>query len=91
MRRIGGSLEGVSVVMGGSAGFTARLVAALGWGEVVVVVAMVVVLLATRIARYIWKRKVEDDDANTDLLVQPRIAYRMVHKPTACSERSVAK
>lgn len=28
------------MVMGGSAGFTARLVAALGWGEVVVVVAM---------------------------------------------------
>jgi hypothetical protein len=46
MRRIGGSLEGVSVVMGGSAGFTARVLA-LGWGEVVVVVAMVVV---TRLA-----------------------------------------
>ena len=86
MRRIGGSLEGVSVVMGGSAGFTARLVAAMGWGEVVVVVAMVVILLRIRVAGYIWKKRKVDDDANTDPPLQPRIAYRNVHKLSACSE-----
>lgn len=91
MRRIGGSFEGVSVVIGGSAGFTAaRLVAALGWGEVVVVVAMVESLLANSnrpVASYILEedKKKVDDDANKDPPLQPRIAYRTVHNPSTCS------